>query len=355
MKRILRSPKELDLEIDKISKDLIESFDFFNYLRGFDFGVKDVLNAVHVDKYDKAVKDYDSIQLYIALNKRVEILHSLEYINHIESENYEEYVHDFNKNKSLDGEVDFPLSEKEFNEQKKNDIKEELLEVSDFLERFFYGDVLSITREDLKYINHWHCRSGITLIDMAHIAFMNRYNGFMGGMGNKKHNQLISEVITSESFSSSVSDVRKIEPGYGWESGPLNKCTVWAEIDLSIPDEILIEGFKNWIVHARKAHNDAFGEDSHKKDIKNNFKSSLLKRWRNLRVLAYLDMKILSIFFNQTPTLKQYGDALYHDEFDVDTTEKVRKTLIPLVQEILEGNSLEHLLSKAVAEGKVPE
>ena len=43
MKKNLRSSDELDLEIERISKSMTEGYDFFNYLRRFDFGVKDVL------------------------------------------------------------------------------------------------------------------------------------------------------------------------------------------------------------------------------------------------------------------------------------------------------------------------
>ncbi|EOY4401245.1 DUF6387 family protein [Raoultella sp. T31] len=354
MKRNLRSADEIDQEIDQVSKTITEGYDFFNYLRGFDFGVKDVLSSIHVNKYDESTQNYDGLQFYIAFKKRVEMIHSLEYARYLEGEEYKEYLDGYTEDDLLDEMTPFPLSEKEFHERKKDEIKDELLVVSNFLEEIFYGDALAITNEDLRHVSHWHCRSGIVLIDMPQIAFMNRYNGFMGGLGNKEYNKMISDVILNDSFSDSVSDVRKIENGYGWEAGPLSRNTVWAEVDLSVPDEILIEGFKTWIFHARKAHEEVFGDDSPKKNIKNHFKLSLLKRWKSLRVLAYLDMKILSDFFNQCPTLKQYGDALYYDEFDVDTTEKVRKTLIPLVQDILDGNSLEHLLSKILAEEKIP-
>lgn len=354
MKRKLRSPDELDLEIEKLSGELSEGYDFFNYIRGFDFGVKDVLNAIHIEKYDEAVKDYDGLQFYIAFRKRLEIIHSLDYIKYIEEESYNEYIDGYTEDDILDEMTPYPLSELEFYAENERSIEDELLLASEFLERIFYGDALAITGDDLKYVNHWHSRTGIALIDMPRIAFMNRYNGFTGGLGNKEYNKIISDAILNDSFSDSITDVRKIEYGYGWEAGSLARSTVWAEIDLSVPDDILIEGFKTWISHARKAHEEVFGEDSPKRDIKNHFKLSLLKRWKSLRVLPYLDMKILSMFFNQYPTLRQYGDALYSDEFDVDTTEKVRKTLIPLVQDLMEGNSLEHLLSKIIAEEKIP-
>ncbi|CDJ78469.1 Hypothetical protein SMB2099_3855 [Serratia marcescens SMB2099] len=50
--------------------------------------------------------------------------------------------------------------------------------------------------------------------------------------------------------------------------------------------------------------------------------------------------------------MKQYGDILYFDNFDIDNTEKVRKTLIPLVSEIFSGGYLNNLLKKIIAENQ---
>lgn len=354
LKRNLRPIKELENEIEQACETISEGYDFFNYIKGFDFGAKDVISAIHVDKYDELTKDYDGLQFYVAFKKRSEMIHNLNYAKSLEEETYEDYLAGFSEEDFSDELTLYPLSEPEFNEEKSSNLDDELYPVSVFLEKIFFGDPIAITKEDMKYLNHWVHRTGVVSMDIARIAFLNRYNGFMGGMKNKEYNEIISKVILSDAPSELLKSVREIPVGYGWESDGLNRNTIWAEVDLSVPDEILVEGFKNWLVHARGIHATAFGENNLRKEVKNHFKLSFLKRWKSLRVLAYLDMKILSSFFNQSPTLKQYGDALYFDEYDVDTTEKVRKTLLPLVQEILDGNCLEDLLRKIIAEEKVP-
>lgn len=358
MNKKLKPKEQLDLEIEQVSKTLTEGYDFFNYIRGFDFGVKDVLSSINVEKYDEITKDYDGLQFYLAFKKRTEIIHNIEYANHLSNETYAEYL-EYYKCQSLQYIAKSqPLSEEEYEHEKSESIKKELHLTSEFIEEIFYGNALLITHKDMVHIRHWSLRGSVLTIDMVDIANRNRHNGFMGGgMGNKKFNQIISNAILDDTYTTSYDDIDEIPRGYGWESDGFdgtNKNTIWAEIDLSLPDDILIDGFKQWLSDVRERHADIFGKESENEWKKNTFKLSLLKRWKNLRVLAYLDMKILSDFFNQQPKFKEYGDALYFDEYDVDTTEKVRKTLLPLVQNIFNGSCLEHLLSKALAEGKVP-
>ncbi|EKN3461436.1 hypothetical protein O1E44_003999 [Yersinia enterocolitica] len=190
---------------------------------------------------------------------------------------------------------------------------------------------------------------------MPNIIFANRYNGyFLGGMDNEDHNKVICRFLQGNHSSEDIKKILSIPKGYGWQNHELTKNTIWAEVDLNVPDEILIERFKNWLGNARELHGDAFKQSVVSINRKNSFKPSLIKRWGKLRILAYFDMKILCSFFHQEPTLKQYGDALYFDEYDIDTTEKIRKTAMPLLQEIIEGDCLDDLMRKLIAEDKMP-
>lgn len=353
MKKNLRSSDELDLEIEQFSKTITEAYDFFNYLRGFDFGIKDVLKTIHIDKYDEATKDYNGVHFYLALKRRCELISHLEYSKYLENEGYHDYIDGYTDEDIEDELTPYPLSEQMFNLDKNESIKEALIPVSAFLEEIFFGNALAVTRCDMMYLSDWRLTSGVKAIDMAYVSYRNRNNGIMGGMNDEECNKTISDIILNKTNSFAFDDVKKIPAGYGWESDYLGRSTIWAEVDLSVPDDILVEGFKNWLAYAREKHGELFGNGEQKKEIKNHFKISLLKRWRSLRVLAYLDMKILAEFFNQNPTLKQYGDALYFDEYDIDTTEKVRKTLIPVVQDIMNGHCLDDLMRMMHAEDRI--
>ncbi|QKJ09496.1 hypothetical protein HRD68_01290 [Yersinia massiliensis] len=351
MKPSLRDAEELDSEIEYVCKDIDESLDFFNYIRQFDFGVKDVLKTIDVKKYDDITNDFHAIQFYIAFKKRIDILHSIEYANSIAQETYEDYLLDFQQ----DDVDNNPNSEEDFENEKLGQISSELLDTSFFLEKIFYGDAISIVHNDLKYARGWWTKDSIRALDMPNIIFANRYNGyFLGGMDNEDHNKVICRFLQGNHSSEDIKKILSIPKGYGWQSHELTKNTIWAEVDLNVPDEILIERFKNWLGNARELHGDAFKQSVVSINRKNSFKPSLIKRWGKLRILAYFDMKILCSFFHQEPTLKQYGDALYFDEYDIDTTEKIRKTAIPLLQEIIEGDCLDDLMRKLIAEDKMP-
>ncbi|MFJ5387331.1 DUF6387 family protein [Pectobacterium sp. CHL-2024] len=348
MTRKLRDANELDKEIESVAKNIIEAHDFFEYIRQFDFGVKDVLSRINAKKYDELTKDFNGIDFYMALKKRICILHDIEYSKSIELESYNEMdiFHDFSEDEN-DSTV-CEMSEEDFLLDRDRRVFDELIDTIEHLESIFYGDAITLKKSDIKYLRGAETKKPIVAIDMPHIAFMNRYAGFMGGMNEQEYNSTIGGVIQGDSNMELVKKVRDIPNGYGWESCSLHKKTIWAEVDLNASDSILIEAFKNWLPHARELHSNVFSEDN--VVIKNKFKKSLIKKWKDLRVLAYLDMKILADYFSQHPTMKQYADCLYFDQYDIDITEKVRKTLIPIVNDIEHGDCLEDLIRQIHAE-----
>lgn len=351
----LRDSKELDAEIELACKNITERYDFFNYIRQFDFGVKDVLQAVDVKKYDEITKDFEDIQFYIAFKKRIEILNSIEYALSISQETYEDYLLDFQHDDVSDEFEDHPISKDEFECQKQEEVKSELQDASDFLERVFYGDAISIVQEDLKYARGWWTKDSIRAIDMSSIIFKNRYSGYFSGiMNQEEYNDVICKVLQGKHSPEDIKSLLSIQKGYGWQHDDFTKSTIWAEVDLNVPDEILIERFKNWLGDAREVHGEVFEKKAEHIKRKISFKPSLVNRWKKLRILAYFDMKILCSFFHQEPTLKQCGDVLYFDDYDVDTTEKIRKTAAPLLQDIIDGNCLDDLMRKLIAEDKTP-
>lgn len=352
MNKKLKDPEELDKTIKKIAEEVEESHDFFEHIRQFNFGVKDILRTIDVKKYDELSKDYNSVDFYISLRKRIEILDSIEYAKHIEKEMYDDEFSDESTGFILErDEESEPMSEEDFNEYKNSRIYSELKDTVDHLVEIFYGDALKLKKVDIKFLGRADLMAPIKAIDMPHIAFLNRYAGFMGGMKNNNYNKIIGDTLLESASIEVLKKGREIPKGYGWESDGLFKKTVWCEVDLNASDDILVEAFKNWLPQAREMHREFF--DTEPSNVKSNFKKSLLKKWKDLRVLAYLDMKILADYFHQSPTYTQYANYLYFDDFDIDTTEKVRKTLIPAVKDIYVGDCLEDLVRQIHAENRI--
>lgn len=340
---MIKKLKSLDIlegEIENTSKELTESHYFFEYISQFDFGAKDVISMVNVEKYDDLTKDFDGVNLCIALKKRVEIIHDIDYANHIRKESYDDNECGYDN-----------ISEDEFLKDKEERLFETLSNTIEHLQRIFYSEAVTNSQSDLKYLRGAGLLHPIKTIDMNYIAFNNRYSGFMGGMYDEEYNRIISRMLLPEPDFDAFTKVLSIPDGYGWDCCDLSKRSIWAEVDLNSSDEVLIEAFKNWLPKARDLHNKVFSEE--RGAVKSKFKKSLLKKWKELRVIAYLDMRILAEYFQQSPTMKQYADAVYHDLYDIDTTEKVRKTLLPVINDIMDGYCLDDLMRQIQAEGKL--
>ncbi|ENR1380707.1 TPA: DUF6387 family protein [Yersinia enterocolitica] len=336
---IPKNINELDKQLSDLAEEIHSADDFFSILQENKLSAKDLATLVDVRKYDEITKDFDPLQYYVSFVKRREALFHLEYIEGLKKETYEEY---------LDAGDDF-VSEADFIKERQDEISIEQMELLPFVTRLIAGDNVSIFQEDIKFGDGWQLQTPIRTIDMKGIAFENHRNGIFGGMSDEVHNNLIFKIICGDANGDDIRDLRCIPDGYGWPELGLNQ-RVWAEIDVNTPDEILIEAFKNWLKEAKKMP--VFTD----KDIPYHLlsegvmKSNHIKKWYSLRVLAYLDLKIYALISGVRITMKQYGDILYFDEFDIDATEKVRKTLIPLVNEIFSGGYLNNLMKKIIAE-----
>ncbi|WP_369503242.1 DUF6387 family protein [Proteus mirabilis] len=346
--KLPESEEEFEAQMEQIRLNLLKSDAILNELRALSFGVKDLQKILDIHKYDEITKEFHPIQFYVAFKKRLSILDLFYPVEIIRSETYEEYVEQYEVDEDIDG--DAPISESVYKYEKIERINFELTDASEFLHKLIYGDAISITSEDIKYGTGWENKIPIKIIDMNYIAFMNRRCGVMGGMNNSKYNKIISQAIEKDSSIENIKSIDSIPRGYGWPTGLFtSEKKIWAEIDLNIPDEILIETFKTWITESRKIYSSIVNIEIDEK-IKNNIKASTLKKWISMRILAYLDFKILCLFYDIEPTLKQTGDIIFFDEYDVDTTEKVRKTLIPMANEIMTDEYLDNLIRKVTVE-----
>ncbi|MDW3569287.1 DUF6387 family protein [Enterobacter asburiae] len=334
-----KDANELNEQLNRIADDMETCNEGFRKIRELDVTIQEITDRVDVKKYDEITKDFHLIQYYISFQRRRKIIDSLEYINEMMSETYEQYL--------LEGNDEISIEEYEV--YKKGKIELEQYELKDDIYRILTGDNIDIKKEDLKYADAWHLSLPVRTIDMKNIAFENRRCGFIGGMEEKDYNDVICKVWSDSPTGEDIAKLRTIPDGYGWPTKGLSQH-IWAEIDLNTPDDILFESFKNWVKAARELP--VFTDSSvpyHLMSAKV-IKPSHIKKWRALRILAYLDLKILSMLTNFPITLKQYGDILFFEDFDVDTTEKVRKTLIPLANDVLDYGYLDCMLKKVLAE-----
>lgn len=339
MGAIPRNEEEFEAQMKDIESKMKSSEDFFSLLCENKLTASGIAEIIDVKKYDELTKNFEPIQYLISFERRGEVLYALDYIEEIKKETYEDYINSG---------YDF-LSIEEFEIEKKEKIQSELYDISGTITRILAGDNVSICHEDLQYSAGWQLQVPVKRIDMKTIAFDNRLNGHLGGMNDKEYNKLICGVISGNPTGTDIKALRDIRDGYGWPEYGLNQ-RVWAEIDLNTPDDILFESFRKFVNEARKLP--AFNDNSipFKSFSDGIVKASHINKWYSLRLLAYFDLKILSTVTNSKLTMKNYGDILFHDDYDVDTTEKVRKTLIPMANEVMSAGYLNNLLKKVLSE-----
>jgi hypothetical protein len=102
------------------------------------------------------------------------------------------------------------------------------------------------------------------------------------------------------------------------------ECLSWmrqfalAEVNLYATDEHIIEDFKVWLANARSKLN--------KKSAKKIFSMADFNEWDEYKILPYLDLKSWGLFSGCHLTQAMIGNALFPDELDIDTTERIRRT-----------------------------
>jgi hypothetical protein len=90
------------------------------------------------------------------------------------------------------------------------------------------------------------------------------------------------------------------------------------EVNMHASDEQIVEDFKNWLANTRRVMN--------KKTAKKRFSVMDFNEWAEYQILPYLDLKIWSLFSGCHLTQVMIGNALFPDELDIDTTERIRRT-----------------------------
>jgi len=107
-------------------------------------------------------------------------------------------------------------------------------------------------------------------------------------------------------------------------------------LNLSKPDHQLLDDFKRWLLDVRKKRG--------KKPIRCTEKK--LNMWEKNKVLPYLDLTLIAKL--ESIDLKQYeiGGYLFPDDDKLDITEKIRKVVKPLAEQLLKDESISTLRSQ---------
>lgn len=98
-------------------------------------------------------------------------------------------------------------------------------------------------------------------------------------------------------------------------------------VDLAATDEQIMADFRHWLTHFRKvAGIKAPAQNLTEKDF---------RIWIEARVLPYIDLYLWSLAHRRQITQNVMGQALFPDEYDADTTERIRRTTRPKAERML--------------------
>ena len=124
-----------------------------------------------------------------------------------------------------------------------------------------------------------------------------------------------------------------------------NNPRITATIDLNINDAQIKKDFTDFLKRKRE-------ELNIKPLLPKPFKSGKIKSLIDNRVLQYLDLKILDQHINGSNTLKhhQFGNHIFPMEglihTGIDVTEKIRKSTIPLADEMMNEKTITSMLAE---------
>jgi hypothetical protein len=126
---------------------------------------------------------------------------------------------------------------------------------------------------------------------------------------------------------------RKMEPA--WNPGEAH-----VTVNLYASEENLVNDFRRWIRETRS--------DMGIPDIKSRFDSTDFTEWNKYRILAYLDLYLWSQIFGHRPTNQQIGIALFPDDYMVNLSDRIRKTVAPMALSLVHEAMVDALLSQAL-------
>jgi len=122
----------------------------------------------------------------------------------------------------------------------------------------------------------------------------------------------------------------------------------FARVDLGLPDEMLVSDFKGWLALKRLE----MKEHGRRTPPKGEFGDADFAEWQKKRALAYIDLELFCSLAGHRLTDKQFANLLFPEEFDVDTTERVRKVVRPCASFLMDYTTIEVLDAQAAREAE---
>lgn len=117
--------------------------------------------------------------------------------------------------------------------------------------------------------------------------------------------------------------------------------TAMLTIDLSATDEQLKKNFSEWLKTQRTITQYTIREKQ--------FTSKDFEKWINNKVLPYLDLTLIANAEDIQLTQNKLGRLLFPDEYNIDLTERIRRSVKPLAEWLLDKKTVEAIRIQARA------
>lgn len=192
--------------------------------------------------------------------------------------------------------------------------------------KFYFGSVKNLSAEDLFDFYHTYIRNslGLPLTSENYWTKDKHLECWMRENRLRNNPDLVADIVKAvDDFEAKIPIV----------------------IDLNDPDSTIKKNFEQWLEDAR----DRFG-----KKVKNTpITSKQIQKWKELKILAYIDLKLwCKINKLKEPTNSQFETLLYSEVRipvrNQDPGETVRRTIEPMANELMTGQ-LSKILSLTAA------
>ena len=110
-------------------------------------------------------------------------------------------------------------------------------------------------------------------------------------------------------------------------------------VDLSSSDEQISQDFLYWLAHYRR--------DTGYYAPKKNFTEKNLDEWISMQLLPYIDLTLIALHEGTSITQYKLGYLLFPDDIEIDGTERIRRTVKPKANWLLEDSTSLAMQSQA--------
>ncbi|ATG89129.1 hypothetical protein MKLM6_0857 [Methylomonas koyamae] len=173
-----------------------------------------------------------------------------------------------------------------------------------------------------------------TARSLKNIDFVRTYDMILKNAPDIFHEYLEIEKNSSENaFSLSLKNKELESFLYQNQSNLFSYQEAYLSINLHANDEQIIDDFRHWLSNIRELVN--------KKSAKKDFCESDFNEWAEYKVLPYIDLKIWSMLCERKITQSMIARALYPDEYEIDITERIRKTTKKKADWLMRGSVID--------------